>query len=63
MNKSERDMQIQKVDTGSKSVLAFVRSVNNFVLFSFGWSHGKVRRNQTLGGPVPRVTHNAQLRR
>ena len=45
MNKSERDMQIQKVDTGSKSVLVFVRSVNNFVLFSFGWSHGKVRRN------------------
>ena len=45
MNKSERDMQIQKVDTGSKSVLVFVHSVNNFVLFSFGWSHGKVRWN------------------
>jgi hypothetical protein len=59
MNKSERDMQIQKVDTGSKLVLAFVRSVNDIVLFSFGWSHGKVRRNQTLNVLAPPVTHNA----
>ena len=56
-------MQIQKVDTGSKPVLAFVHSDNDSFSPALDGLMERCAAIKTLGRPAPQVTHSTQLRR